>query len=211
MTVNTPLIGVTGNGQLVANNAVTTSSSNATAFGTAQIGANPVVETFTINNAGTVPLTLGSATIGGVNAGDFVILSQPATSVSGGASTTFIVEFVPLATGSRTASISFTDNDPTQTSPYTFAVSGQAVYPPQISVTGGGNPIADGASTPTVVNGTDLGPSTLGVTVQQTYAISNSGTGNLNLGRRCWWAQMRVISRSSTSLRPRSPPVHRPQ
>jgi hypothetical protein len=119
-----PTIGVSGGGQPIADGASGASSANDTDFGTAVVGSAPVTETFAIANTGTAPLNLGTVSLGGANAGDFQVLTQPASSVAPQGSTTFSVQFQPSAAGARTASISFSEDDPTQPDPFTFVIAG---------------------------------------------------------------------------------------
>jgi Abnormal spindle-like microcephaly-assoc'd, ASPM-SPD-2-Hydin len=72
---------------------------------------------------------LGTVTIGGADPGDFKVTQQPGKSVAVGQSTTFTVTFTPTLGGTRTATVNFTDNDTSQASPFTFAVSGVATKP----------------------------------------------------------------------------------
>jgi hypothetical protein len=176
-------VAVSGNGQPIVNGATTSSATNRTAFGSTPLYGAPLSETYTINNTGTAALTVGTVTIGGANPGDFKVTSQPAAQVAIGGSTTFTVQFVPTIGGARTATVSFNDNDPTQPNPFTFAVGGVATTQSQINVSGDGQTIIDGASTPDTANGTALG-STLqgGIGLTQTYTITNTGTATLNLG-----------------------------
>ena len=127
-------------------------------------------------------MSLGTLSIGGTNASDFLVASAPSTSVAPGSSTSFTLDFRPTATGTRTATVSFSDNDPTQVSPFTFVISGLGLAP-SIGVAAFNQPIADGAITTSTTNGTDFGSATLGSTTDSiTYTITNSGTGLLELG-----------------------------
>jgi hypothetical protein len=91
--------------------------------------STPITETFTITNAATATgaLNLGAVTITGANAGDFTVVTQPATTLAPGASTTFTIRFQPNAIRNSKAEISFSENDPGQTTPFTFAISGEGV------------------------------------------------------------------------------------
>ena len=175
-------IAVSGDGQPIADGSTTPSTAEGTEFGDAFVGGAPVTQTFTITNSGTAPLTVGNVSLGGANAGDFTVTSQPAASVAPGANATFNVQFQPTGAGERDAILSFDEDDPTQASPFTFAISGAGLAP-AIGVSGDGQPIGDGSATPSAAEGTDLGASLLGGTpVTQTYTITNSGTAPLTVG-----------------------------
>jgi hypothetical protein len=94
------------------------SSSN---FGAVVNGASKT-RTFIIRNLGTVPLTGVSVGKSGTHSGDFAI-TQPATTVNGGGSTTFTVTFTPTASGGRNATLSIASNDADE-NPFTIALSG---------------------------------------------------------------------------------------
>jgi uncharacterized repeat protein (TIGR03803 family) len=174
---------VTGNNQPIADGSITTNATNNTALGSTLLGGSPLSQTYTITNSGTAPLTLGTVAIGGTNAGDFTVTHQPASSVAIGGSTTFTVQFAPTAAGTRAATVSFTENDPSQSSPFTFAIGGVATTQANITVTGNNQPIADGSTTPSATNDTVLGSTLLGGSpLSQTYTIANSGTAPLTLG-----------------------------
>ena len=127
ITGGQPTIAVTGGSQSIAAGSSAPSSANDTDFGTAAFGGQPVTETYTISNSGTSALMIGNLALGGANAGDFTITSPPAASVVPGGLTTFTVQFAPTALGTRTATVSFDENDPTQTDPFTFPIQGEAL------------------------------------------------------------------------------------
>ncbi len=134
VATTTAHIGVTGNSQPISDGASTTSAINDTAFGSTPLGGASLSETYTITNSGTAPLAVGTVSIGGTNASDFTVTSQPSGSVAVGGNTTFTVQFTPTAGGTRTATISFAENDPTTTTPFTFAISGVATTIPTVSL-----------------------------------------------------------------------------
>ena len=175
------LVAVSGLSHPIADGTTTTSATNGTAFGTLQLSATPVTETYTITNNGSAPLALGNATLAGTNPSDFSIINQPAAAVAVGASTTLVVQFSPVGTGTRLAKISFTENDPSQANPYNFAVSGMA-NGPVIAVSGNSQPIADGATTTSTGNLTNMGGVAVGSNVEQNFTIYNSGNQVLTLG-----------------------------
>jgi len=67
--------------------------------------------TFTIENTGTADLTLSDVVISGVSDDQFSVEQQPASPVSAGADTNFIIRFSPTSEGLKTATISIPNND----------------------------------------------------------------------------------------------------
>jgi len=93
-------------------------------------GLTSVTRTFTIRNTGGTSLTLGGnplVVISGANAGDFAVITQPATSViAGAASTTFTIAFNPSAAGLRTATVTVVSDDSDEAT-YDFAIAGTGI------------------------------------------------------------------------------------
>jgi hypothetical protein len=83
------------------------------------VSGGTVNRTFTIQNTGTVALTVGTVTAGG----DFAVTTQPVASIAAGSSGTFVVTFDPSASGVRTASVSFSNGDADE-NPYNFSIQG---------------------------------------------------------------------------------------
>lgn len=98
-------------------------------FGSVLASGGTIDRTYTIQNTGTEALTVGSVTVSGANSGDFTIISQPAASVAAGGTTTFTVRFDPSGMGTRTATLSFSNNDMDE-NPYNFSISGTGDGPP---------------------------------------------------------------------------------
>ena len=118
-----PQLSLTGNGHPITDGSVTPGASNGTAFGSIPPGSS-ISEVYTITNNGTATLNLGTVSLSGTNAGDFSIISAPASTVAAGSSTTLTIQFQPSASGTRSATVSFSENDPLENSPFTFAISG---------------------------------------------------------------------------------------
>lgn len=93
-------------------------------FGTNNIGT-PSTQTFTIENTGTVALTLGTVTSSNT---EFTVTQPLSSSVAAGGTTTFTVTHDPTANGSASATISFSNNDADE-NPYNFTVSGTGATP----------------------------------------------------------------------------------
>lgn len=127
-----PEVNVTGAGLTILDGDTTPQTADGTDFGSADVASGAVPKTFNIQNTGAATLTLGSVTAGG----DFTVTTQPPGSIAAGGNANFTVTFNPSATGLRTATVSFTNNDtaaPSE-SPYNFAVrgtgtSGGSVWP----------------------------------------------------------------------------------
>ncbi len=121
-----PEINVTGNGVTIVDGDTTPSSADRTDFGNQSVASGAKTRTYTVQNTGTAALTVGSVTLSGTHAADFSVTLQPATSVAAGGSTTFKVKFNPSATGLRSASVSFTNNDADE-NPYNFSIQGTGI------------------------------------------------------------------------------------
>src|SRR5205814_1022856 len=85
-------------------------------------------QTVTLKNSGTGSLTISSIGLTGTNAGDFAQTNtcpSSSSTLAPGASCTISVTFTPTATGSRSASVTITDN--AAGSPQSVSLSGSAV------------------------------------------------------------------------------------
>ncbi len=118
-----PEIAVSGNGVNIGDGDSTPAVTDHTDFGSVLIAGGTLVRTFTVANGGTGSLTVGSVTIGGANAADFTVTAAPAASVAPGGSTTFQITFDPGASGLRSATLSFSNNDPNE-NPFNFSIQG---------------------------------------------------------------------------------------
>jgi hypothetical protein len=97
-------------------------------FGNVQLLNNKAV-TFTIQNDGTCYLNLTnnpSVKISGADASYFTVYSQPFPLVDPNGSTTFTIYFAPGVTGTKTATVSITNNAPGM-NPYTFTITATGV------------------------------------------------------------------------------------
>lgn len=180
-TVNLPEIALSGNGTNIADEDATPETTDYTNLGTTGVGT-PLTRTYTIQNTGTVTLTIGAITIGGTNAAEFVVQTNPASSVPAGGSTTFSIRFTPTVLGTRNATISFATNDYDE-NPFNFAImgiGGTGLYP-EMNITGNGTTIIDGDSGPTTTDHSDFGTVTIPGSVTRTFTIQNTGAGTLNL------------------------------
>lgn len=205
ITYPIPEINVTGNGTTIVDGDNTPSTADWTDFGSFPLYLG-TTRTFTIQNTGTnASLTIGSFTIGGANAADFSVTTAPASTVGASSSTTFIVTFTPGGVGTRSATISFVNNDSDE-NPYNFSIQGTGVTP-EIDVQGNATSIVDGDTTPVTTDWTDYGTVSLGTNVTRTYTIFNTSTTvPLTLGAISFSgtnaADFSVISSPATTVAP---------
>lgn len=119
-----PEITVAGNGTVdIVDGDTTPSTIDGTDFGIANTAGGTVVRTFTIQNIGATNLTVGVPTTSGPNAAEFTVTLAPTSPVAPGGSTTFQVTFDPSASGPRTATVTFANNDADE-NPFNFNVQG---------------------------------------------------------------------------------------
>jgi Abnormal spindle-like microcephaly-assoc'd, ASPM-SPD-2-Hydin len=78
-------------------------------FGTHKVGSK-TTESVTLTNNGTTALTINSVTIGGTDPGEFTPTNGCVSPLAAGRSCKISVTFDPQATGSRSATLTVTDN-----------------------------------------------------------------------------------------------------
>ena len=113
-----------------SNNAITNGgaagTANNTDFGGVCVSAGTVSKTYTIKNLGQNNLTLSGsplAVLGGTDANQFSITTQPTSPITPAGSTTVVVSFDPSLVGVKNATITLTNNDATN-SPYVINIKG---------------------------------------------------------------------------------------
>jgi hypothetical protein len=99
-------------------------SSSSLNFGSQTVGTTSAPQLVTLTNTGNSALLLRSITLTGSNPGDFA-QSNNCTNLPARSTCTVSVTFTPSTAGTRTASVSITDNAPD--SPEAFSVSGTGV------------------------------------------------------------------------------------
>ncbi len=102
-------------------------SPSSLAFSSQPLHTISAAQNITLTNTGGSALTITSITIVGTNSGDFLQSNTCGSSVAAGAACTISVQFQPTATGTRTASVSVTDN--ATGSPQSAGLSGIAPDP----------------------------------------------------------------------------------
>jgi hypothetical protein len=148
-----PEIALTGNNQLIPNNAASPTTANNTDFGNISAGSM-TTRTFTISNAGPAALTISGISLTGANAGEFTLVNAPAfpLTLAANGTQTITVQFAPAAVGLRTATLNVLSNDFDE-STYSFALRGVALNATGIAALAGGsavklypNPTGDAAT-----------------------------------------------------------------
>jgi hypothetical protein len=146
----------------------------------------------TLTNTGTTALHLASVSITGANAGDFAIVSSGTTCTNGSTvaastgSCTWSVTFTPTAAGTRSASLTFTD-DNNGVSGSTQSVALTGITPPAATLSTNSisfsNQAVGTASSPSSITLSNPGGSTLHITTvaisgtnASDYAVATSGT-----------------------------------
>jgi probable HAF family extracellular repeat protein len=106
-------------------------------FGTVSIGTTSPAKTVTLTNVGTTTLSIAGIAITGINAGDFVQTHTCGSSLAAGATCSVNITFKPKASGTRSASLSVSDN--AAGTPQTVSLMGNCP---------GGNCLPQGAECP---------------------------------------------------------------
>lgn len=101
---------ITLSGTGVTSAAVVTLNPTSLTFASQPLHTTSAQQTVTLTNTGNVALTLTSIFITGTNAADFTESDNCASPIAVNAKCTIGITFTPSATGTRTASISITDN-----------------------------------------------------------------------------------------------------
>ena len=171
-----PEINVRGNSISIFDGDTSPSTADNTDFGNTLVSSSNTA-TYTIQNTGTVSLTISSIVSSGTNATDFVVGSVP-TSVAANSSATFTVAFTPSTVGTRNATITINNNDCNE-AVYDFAVRGTGVGTPEINIQGNSTNITSGDTSPSTTDNTDFG--TTCATTTRTFTIQNTGIVALNL------------------------------
>ena len=187
----TQTISLSGTGEVSANAAL---SATSLTFPSTNVGSSSIAQTVTLTNTGNSTLTVTSIALTGANSGDFTYTSTcgSATTQSGG-SCSLMVTFKPTATGTRSASITITDNAPG--SPQTITLTGTGITTPGASLSVSSLTFANqsvGSPSPTqTVTLTDTGSATLiitSVTLTNSAFAQTTGTTcgtSLGVGASC--------------------------
>lgn len=123
-----PSMNVKGNNTIIADGDITPAIADWTDLQSTNIGS-PITRVYTIENTGTMGLSLTGTPKVSIVGTDYSVTTQPSIStVSGISSTTFIVTFSPTTLGIKTADISISNNDSgVGKNPYTFRITCEGI------------------------------------------------------------------------------------
>ncbi|PYV04502.1 MAG: hypothetical protein DMG26_07295, partial [Acidobacteria bacterium] len=96
-------------------------------FTSQNVGATSAPQAVTLSNSGSAPLSISSIAITGADSGDFAQTNNCGSLLAAGAQCTINVTFRPTATGTRTGTLTVTDN--ASGSPQTVSLTGIGVRP----------------------------------------------------------------------------------
>ena len=99
-------------------------------FSSQALNTTSPVQMVTLNNTGNAALGISSVVLAGVNAGDFAQTNTCGNSVAAGGNCAINVTFIPSAAGTRTATVTITDNtDNVAGSTQTVSLTGTGTGP----------------------------------------------------------------------------------
>jgi hypothetical protein len=135
-------------------------------FGNQTVSTTSAAQAETVTNTGTANLTISTVTMGGTNASDFATSADTCTgaTIAPNNACTVSVTFTPSGTGSRSASLNFTDN--ASNSPQTVALSGSGTAP-LVSLSAPGLSFGNQPTSTT--------------SAAQAETVTNTGTANLTI------------------------------
>ncbi|MDM8540808.1 choice-of-anchor D domain-containing protein [Desulfococcaceae bacterium HSG9] len=131
---------------------------------------------FTIENTGDADLTMATPlTLGGTDADQFSIQTQPTSPVAVGDTTTFTVRFSPTSVGAKSATVSIDNNDNDE-NPYNLIVTGKStpVPAPEMNLKLDAANITDGGTH-------DFGGKTVNTDANTVFTIENTGDADLTV------------------------------
>ncbi len=183
-TGSTSEINLIGNSLTILDGDIAPIATDGTLFGSTDVGSGFISKTFTIENIGatSTPLIISDIKFTGANASDFSVTTQPSSSIVGSSSTTFVVRFIPSATGTRTATINIFNNDGNE-SIYDFVIQGTGTAS-TMDIYGGisaNKIISDGDTTTSITNYTDFQTTNISAPIYRIFTIKNTASTALNL------------------------------
>lgn len=120
-------INIQGNSLTIADGDVTPGAANNTDYGDVNTGSTRT-KTFSIQNSGTGVLTVSDINFTGTDAAEFTLYGAPAfpLSIPASGNQSVMVQFAPMATGMRSATINIVSNDADEAT-YDFLLQGNGI------------------------------------------------------------------------------------
>jgi hypothetical protein len=175
-------IDITGLGNSITDGDSTPSLTDDTDFGFTWIHGGDIFKTFTVTNTGDAVLTLSNpASITGAGAAQFLVDPLTSTSLNAGEAATFTVIYMESYTvGVHFATVTLVNDDSNEAT-YEFDIKAETGLMPDIDITGNGNSITNGDTTPSTNDYTDFGSVVIGTEAVKTYTVKNTSLGDLLL------------------------------
>lgn len=182
---NPQSLGLTGTGTEVK------LSPTSIVFSTQVVGIKSSAKVVTLTNVGTTPLSIASVALTGLNASDYAQTNTCGSTVAARATCTISVTFTPKAAGTRTGSLSITDNGGASPQLVSLSGTGTVVKLVPTSLSFGSQKVGT-TSAPKSVTMTNVGTTVLtinGISLTGTNAGDFSQThtcgGTLGAGASC--------------------------
>ncbi len=162
------LVPITGTG--VAASPLVSLSTTSLAFGSQVVGSQSGAQTVTLQNNGSLPLTLSSISLAGTNPLEFALLGgnnacpQTGGTIAAGATCLISVAFAPQSVGAKSAQVMILDNAPGS--------------PQLIALSGTGTTVSDTISPASL---TFAGQELFTSSAAQAVTITNTGSGALTI------------------------------
>lgn len=173
-----PEIAVIGQtGANIADNDNFPSTFDGTQFSNLPVVGGSQTKTFTIRNLGNANLSVGTIS---ESSSHFTVITQPNATIVPGGSSVFRIRFDPALIGNHSTIVSFGNSDSNE-NPFNFRIQGLGLAP-EVVVTGNGQNIVDGDTTPSGSDGTQFPSLPLLSSTFRTFVIRNIGNQTLNLG-----------------------------
>ena len=137
-------------------------------FPSQTVGTTSAAQAVTLSNSGSAALSITSIAVTGTNSGDFGQTNNCGSSLAAGSSCAINVTFTPAATGTRSATLTVTDN--ASNSPQTASLTGPGV-------SSSGTPTATLSPTSLTFGNQTVGTSS----PAQSVTLSNSGSAALSI------------------------------
>lgn len=104
-------------------------------FGPYDVATTSQWVTIVVRNDGWQDLQLGTPVLTGTHVQDFAINTNGINlTLQPGSQTSFQVAFAPIAKGAKSATVSFSQNDPSVSAPFTFGLAGAGVDPNGVAI-----------------------------------------------------------------------------